>query len=239
MSIDPGIASSLSRIASRESDLRAAYTPGAVPQNTDVFRPAREERTLDATSASAPVGTYFVRRAEDGQRAYSQDGKITLRGDQLVDAGGYAVLGTVPGTTDCVALRVDPVDAALGRVQNLRIDENGDVRYDRDVVEPRTGERVQHAKLVGRVALARFPAGTVLRPSDANHGTAPSGVLPHLGSAGDHNFAPLAVGQQRSSSIDIDRGLERLQDAYLALDALQAAHKASGSITKTTMGLIT
>ncbi len=238
MSIDPGIAASLSVIASRERDLRAAYTPGAVPQNGDVFRPATEQRDLDQTSASAPAGAYFARRGDDGQRVYSRDGKITLRGEQLVDDGGYAVLGTMHGKHECVALRVDAVDAALGRVQNLRIDANGDLRYDREVVEPRTGEHMQQSILVGRIALARFPAGTVLRATDANHGAAPGGVLPHLGFAGDGTFAPLGIGQRLGSAIDIDRGLERLQDAYLALDALQAAHKAGGDVAKSTMDLI-
>ena len=238
MSIDPGIASSLSAIASRERDLRAAYTPGAIPQNNDVFRPAREVRDLDATSASAPVGAYFVRRSVDGQRVYSRDGKIDVRADNVVDDRGYTVLGMIRGTQECVPLRVDPIDAALGRVQNLRIDGNGDVRYDREVIEPRTGEQIHQPVLVGRIALARFPAGTLLQPTDANHGVAPNGVLPHIGSAGDGTFAPLALAQRLGSSIDIDRGLERLQDAYLTLDALQAAHQASGDVAKTTMGLI-
>ncbi len=239
MSIDPGIASSLSAIASRERDLRAAFIPGAVPENNDVFRPARDVRDLDATSASAPAGAYFVRRSDDGQRVYSRDGKIDVRADNVVDERGFAVLGMIGGSNECVPLRVDPVDAALGRVHNLRIDANGDVRYDRELIEPRTGEKIHQPILVGRVALARFPAGTILHATDANHGVAPSGVLPHIGSAGDGTFAPLACAQRLGSSIDIDRGLERLQDAYLALDALQAAHKASGSIAKTTMGLIT
>lgn len=238
MPIDPAIAHEFSVIASRERDLRAAYTPGATPVNSDLFTMPRSHADLDPASASAPEGLYFVRRSDDGKRIYSTDGHIRVRSGAIVDANGYAILGKVSHDAQLTVLHIDAVDAALHRVQNLRIDADGNVRYDRPVVEPRTGARVQQEILVGRVALARFPAGTELRAFDPSHSVPPPGVLPHIGYAGDGTFASLQTAHRTTSSIDIDRGVERLQEAYLALDAMESAHKARSDVQKTTMDLV-
>jgi hypothetical protein len=105
-------------------------------------------------------------------------------------------------------------------------------------VDPRTGARELQRIAVGRIALARFAAGTRLQPVDAAHAAAPAGILPHTGMPGDGNFPALSASAPAERTTELDLGLQRLQEAYLALDALRAADKAQGSVEKTAMDLL-
>ena len=156
----------------------------------------------------------------------------------LVCSNGRPVLGFANDGTTAGPLTVDAVDDALGRVQNVRIESDGNVTYDRRVVEPRTGESQVQRMSIGRLALARFPAATKLITAGDGTVTAAPDVVPHTGRAADGNFGAIAPMRRDESRIDFDRSLERLHDAYVAFDALQAVHKAQGQTGKVAMDLL-
>ena len=169
---------------------------------------------------------------------YTRDGGFTLRDGALVGTNGRTMLGFTARNAATSELRVDSVDESLGRVQNLRIEADGTLAYDRTVIDPRNGARERERVAVGQLALARFPAATKLTAADANHFVAPPGTLPHVGRAADGNFLTVLPMQREESRIDFDRSLDRLQEAYIAFDALAAVHKAQGSAGKTAMDLL-
>ena len=239
MMVNAAAEDALERIAQRAADVQSAFTPGATSPFGDVVTDkAVSHAALDPLSIAAPPDAYFITTDERGRTVYTRDGGLNLTGGTLVGAGGRAMLGFRSATSATSELHVDDVDAELGRVNNLRIEADGTLAYDREVIDPRTGERERERVAVGRVALARFPAATKLAATDANHFLAPAGVTPHVGRAGDGNFAHLAPMQRETSRINFDRSLERLEEAYVAFDALQAAHKARGATGKTAMDLL-
>lgn len=137
-----------------------------------------------------------------------------------------------------VALKIDPVDEALGRIGQPGIESDGSVVYRRSVIEPRTGSSEMQRIVIGRIALARFPAGTKLEKTTAGDLRDPANVMPQVGLPGDGTFAPLAPRRRERSRIDIDRGLIRLKDAYLAFEALASAEAAKSHLGKTAMDLV-
>ena len=228
----------LGEIASRQADLRGAYTPGATPSHADVATPDIPQATLDPLSVAVPSDAYLVGRDERGRQTYTRDGILHLADNTLVDRFNQPVLGFGNSRVTLQPLRVDPVDAALGRTAGLHIGADGTVSYLRSAIDPRTGNRTSEEVVVGRVALARFSAATKLQPIDQTRMTAPPGVRPHVGNPGDGNFGALRPNMQSSSGIDINLGIEKLSEAYLAFDALRAAHAAQGKVEKTAMDLV-
>lgn len=226
MMIDPALSGALDRIAQRAADVQAAFTPGASPRFSDV-----------ATDAPQPL-TYFIVRDENGRTLYTRDNRFTFRNGVLSDASGRAVIGFPASASASAPLKADPVDASLGRAIDPHVEPDGTLAYDRVAIDPRSGARETERIVVGRVALARFPAASAPVVVDANHAAAPPGVVPHVGVPGDGNFAMLEPARRSESRIDFDRSLERLEEAYVAFDALQAAHKARGSTGKTAMDLV-
>lgn len=239
MQIDAATQRALDQIAARETDVQRAFTPGAVPRFNDVASSgAAAQMSFDPLSVAPPEGAYFVASDERGRTTYTRDGCFALRDAMLTGADGRPVLGYRTAGGALTELRLDPIDAALERATNLRIEPDGALVYDRASVDPRSGTHLHERVVVGHLALARFPAATALQPVDASHGIAPPGVVPHVGRAGDGNFATMQPMRRETSTIDFNRSLERLHDAYLAFDALQAAHKAQGQVGKTTMDLL-
>jgi len=135
-------------------------------------------------------------------------------------------------------LRIDAVDSALGRVANVRVESDGRLAYTRETIDPRSGKRVAGTIVVGRVALARFPAGTRLDTVDGRTFDAPEGVAPHTGFAGDGAFEALAPMRRVRSRVDIDVSLMRLKDAYTAFDALAAAESIRDRFSKAAMDVV-
>lgn len=238
MLISPATTRALDDIATRARDVMQAYRPGAIPERSDVAKPANAFYTLDPLSVSAPDGAYFVSSDERGRVCFSRDGSFALRDGELVDANGQPVLGYRPGTNTLSTLRADPVDTALGFSAGVRIEADGSVTYARTTIDPRTGARAEQRTSFGRIALARFAAGTKLQAIDATRSTAPPGVAPHFGSAGDGNFGALEPNAREGSRVDVDLGLEKLREAYLALDAMLAADSAQRGVEKTAMDLL-
>jgi len=236
--IDPASASSLARIASRERDVMHAYQPGFVPESDDVAVPTRVVRDDDPLAVAAPEGAYFASAGPDGGIAFSRDGGFHMAGGRLLTADGRSVLGVVAGSRALVPLRVDAYDAALGRAADVRIDADGTLSYARTSVDPRTGERRSERVPAGRVALARFPAGTQPERTGAAYVRAPSGVTPLIGLPADSGFAPLATRARDLGRIDLLAGLEQMREAYVSYEALRAAQHARGGVDKTTLDLV-
>lgn len=229
----------LDLIARRAADAQKAFTPGAMPQFADAATTTSLSRAeLDPMSASAPDGDYFVTTHARGRTAYTRDGKLTFRDGAVCASNGKPMLGYVEPDTAMRALRADPVDVALGRVRNMRVEMDGTIAYDRAVVDPRTGVRESQRVAIGRLALARFPAATKLVPGDDATMLAPADAVAHLGRAGDGNFGTLQPMRREQSRVDFNRSLDRLHDAYIAFDALLAAHKAQGHTGKVAMDLL-
>jgi flagellar hook protein FlgE len=228
----------LDEITARERDLLEAYTPGAIPERSDVAKPAASAPALDPLSVAPPADSYFVTGDAGGRLLFTRDGSFAIRDGELVDAQGRAMLGYARDGAALAPLRAEPVDVTLGFVRTAQIEADGSVTYERATIDPRTGRREMQRASIGRVALARFAPGTKLQAVDAQHLAAPAAIVPHLGRAGDGNFGAVTPFARENSGIDIDAGLERLQEAYLALDAIRAAGAAQGSVEKTTLDLL-
>ena len=214
MLINAATQASLDVIAARGADVRSAFGPIATPG--------------DFANVSPPGGDYFITSDDRGSTSYTRDGRFSLANGTIVGANARPVLGfTAEGGTLC-ELHVDAVDEALGRVHNVRVAGNGAVQYDRSSIDPRSGTCESQTVTIGFLALARFPAGTRL----------PSETPPHVGRANDGNFSAIGPMRRERTDASLDRSLERLHDAYVAFDALQAAHKAQGHVGKTAMDLV-
>lgn len=238
MLISDSTAKAFENVAARQRDLMQAFTPGAIPQHGDVAAPDSSDFTLDPLSVSLPADSYLLSRDDNGRLLFTRDGSLSIRDGMLVDQNGKAVLGRLKADGTLVALRIDRVDGALGFSQGAQIENDGTVTYRRMTIDPRTGVREAQRVSLGRLALARFPAGTRLSTTDALHAFAPPGVAPHIGAPADGSFAPLQTFSRQHSGIDVDLGLQRLEEAYTALDALRAAGAAQGNVQKTAMDLL-
>jgi hypothetical protein len=239
MIVDAGAAHALEQIETRAADVQHAYTPGASPAFDDVLATTDLSRAdLDPLCVAPPPGTYFVSSDDRGRTLYTRDGALGLRDVTIVGTNGQPMLGYTAHQSTLRALRIDAVDTALGRVRNLRVEADGSVAYDRASIDPRSGGVEYERVLVGRLALARFPAATRSSPVDATHVHAPPGVVPHFGEPGDGNFETLQPMARAMSRIDLDASLEKLDDAYIELDAIIAAQRAQFSSTKTAMDVV-
>ncbi|MBV9028551.1 MAG: hypothetical protein JO311_08040 [Candidatus Eremiobacteraeota bacterium] len=233
------MSAALDRIAERAADARRAFTPGALPLHDDVATASpASDFTLDPLVVSAPAGAYFITRDDRNEVRYTRDGAFTLSDGRLLDQRGNGVCGFQRGSDAPAPLHADPIDAALERVSDARIEPDGSLSYSRLTIEPRTGATEAQRIVVGRIALARFPPGSKIESRDAVEAAAPRGVPAHVGMAKDGAFGAIAPMQRDRSRIDIDRSLIRLKDAYLAFDALRAAETAKAHLGKTALDLV-
>lgn len=231
----------LDRIAARVQDLRDAYRPGAVPAHGDVRTAGSIAPTTDPLSVAAPPNAWFVTRDAHGTHAFTRDGGFKLTDGVLRTRDGAEVLGYPGGDARgavAAPLRISDGDRALGRGGDARVEADGSVVYTRSAIDPRSGKRTVERVSLGTVALARFPAGSAPVRLDPTHFAAPSGVVPHLGTPGDGSFPPLATSARDTGALDLHAGLQRLNDAYLAYEAIGAARKARGAVDKTTLDLV-
>ncbi len=240
--ISPAAAAALERIQARANDVLQAYTSGGSAAFGDVNLNARApEHTQDPLSVAAPNGAYFAVRTTHGATAYTRDGGFAIVNGTLTGSDGSAVLGYRAGDQPGAVPRpivLPRADVALGRCADVRVESDGTVSYTRSSIDPRTQERRVERVVAGRVALARFPAGTAPVRLDATHVAAPAGIPPHLGTPADGTFAGLATYARDTGSVDIDVSLQKLADAYIAFSALHAAQRAHGEVSKTAMDLV-
>lgn len=229
----------LKHIADRANDVLAAYTPGAVPRFGDVNGTAPPLPFDDPLSVAAQPGSWFVTLDDRGTRTYTRAGSFHIGADgTLRTIDGARVLGTPAGGAPLAPLRLPEPDRTLGRTADVHLEDDGQLVYTRTSIDPRTRERSLERTVVGRVALARFPAGGNPQRLDATHFGAVAGVVPHIGAPADGGFAALTTRARDIGNVDIDTGLQRLQEAYVAFSALQAAHKAEGAGSKVVMDLL-
>jgi flagellar basal body rod protein FlgG len=239
--IGPATLDALTRIAARANDVLAAYRPGAQAVFTDVRAINAPIASADPLAAVAPPNALFVGEDARGERVYTRDGRFALRDGRLVGANGETILGVPPGAAPGSALQplaADPRDVALGRTTDARLAADGTLAYDRTAIDPRTGERRTERVAIGRLALARFPAGSELANAENGRLTGPRGVAPYLGAPTDGTFGPIVSNARDVGNVDLGAALVKLQDAYLAFDALRAANAAQNGTAKTAMGLV-
>jgi flagellar basal body rod protein FlgG len=237
--IDSAVSAGLEKIAARERDVRGAYEPGFTPESSDAARESRITRNDDPLSVAAPEGAYFATGAADGRVRFTRDGSFAMKDGVLSDRAGQPALGFAVGDRSRVApLRIDPYDVALGRASNPHVDADGTFAYTRMSVDPRSGERRSERVVVGRVALARFPAGTQPVRIDGDSLGAPPGIAPQFGVPADATFAPLHAHARDLGRMDVIVGIEKMREAYENFEALRAANHVRGSFAKTTMDLL-
>ena len=237
--IDPATASALDRIGARDEDVRNAFRPGYIPLSNDLARAPRNLPDRDPLSVALPEGAFVVTPGPSGELSYSRDGAFRIEGGELRASDGRPVLGFALGNRKLlVPLRVDPYDAALGRVTGERVGPDGTASYLRTTIDPRTGERRAERVALGRVALARFPAGTQPERIDAVHVRPPRGVAPQLGVPADGTFGALATNARDVGRADILTGLEKMKEAYVNFEALRAAHHGRGELEKIALDLV-
>ncbi|GAC1500823.1 MAG: hypothetical protein NVS1B14_04950 [Vulcanimicrobiaceae bacterium] len=228
----------LDEIHRRQQDVAHAFTSGAVAAADDVRKAPDTRASIDPMTAAAPAGAYFVGSDARGRQTYTRAGSFRLRDNAVVDGTGNVLLGYASAHAGLGPLRADPLDVALGRTADLVLGADGTISYQRNAVDPKTGARTPAHVVIGRVALARFPAATRLQPVDATHVIGPAGSIPHIGRPGDSNFGALAAHREEQSQVDLNAGIERLQEAYIAFDALRAVHGAHGKLEKAAMDLV-
>lgn len=237
----PSPVDAFERIAARSEDLRDAFRPGGVPLHADVAASPRVLGSSDPLSVTLPSGAWLVTADADGARAYTRDGALTLADGVLRTRDGAAVMGYANGDARgglATALQLPAADRALGRCDEAAIEADGSVVYRRIAIDPRSGERTLERRTIGRLALARFPAGTEPVRLDGGHVAAPHGIAPHLGTAGDGSFGALTTASREAGSVDIAAGVERLNEAYRQFEALGAAFRSRASVQKTTLDLV-
>ncbi len=198
----------------------------------------REREVVDQTgfTVRAPKGSFLIAGRENAAPEYVTQATLSLRGGALVDDRGAAILGYDRPGSSPHALHVDPVDVALGFAGTMRVDADGTISYQREEIDPRSGLSEIVDETIGKLALARFPQSAPPPLTSAGRFASPAGVTPLTGTPGDGTFERItgaSLDQQR-----IDTSFERLQDAYMAFDALRAAGKAHGSVEKTAMDLL-
>lgn len=237
MHVSPMVSAALERIEERADDVRRAFTPGAEPLFDDAGRREVSYPTSDPLSVAPPDRLYFVERNASGEIRYTRDGSFVLRDGLLCSRDGGAILG-YSRAGRLGEIRCDPVDLVLGRARGIYVNAAGGVAYERSVVDPRTGRADRQRVSIGRIALARFAAGTRLRESADGGLVAADGVLPQLGVPGEGGFGAVAPMRRESSAIDIDAGIDRLRTAYVEFDAMQAIYQTQNGVAKGAMDLV-
>jgi flagellar basal body rod protein FlgG len=222
--ISDASAAALQRIAQRADDLRHAYEPGFEPADARAPRSNHAVAALDPLSVAAPRGYWFAFTGPDGIR-FGRDGGFTLVDGALRSRDGAEVLGFAASSGQLGTLHVDPIDAALGRASDPRLEADGTFTYARAGLDPRTGARRSDRVEAGRIALVRFPAGSEPLRADATHVLAPPGVAPRYGRPGEAEFPALETHARDLGAVDPQSGVRRLQEAYLSFEALQAAER--------------
>jgi flagellar basal body rod protein FlgG len=187
---------------------------------------------------AAPPGAYFVVSGRDGKELLTQDGGFQFVCGALRTREGYPVLGFTAKRSTLGAISADPVDVALKRASDARVDKAGFVSCKLSAIDPSTGAVKTTRSIVGRVALATLPAGTQPIRVDGSHARPPEGVASHIGAPGEAGLGGLEPYRRELGAVDLAAGLDHLREAYLEFEALQAAHKTTADVDKAAMDLL-
>lgn len=237
--MNAGIARALEVVEQRSDDLRLIYQGGALPNFDDAVRGERAELTGDPLSLVLPPDAFLL--AGDSQKpTYTRDGALAVRDGVLVDGSGAPVLGFRDGDTTGIPqpLQVEKNDALLGRASDVRVEPDGVFGYARSVLDPKTQTSSVERVVVGRLALARFPAGTRLERVDATHAKPPAGVIPLVGTPNDGSFLSVEVQRRAVGHMDSDAAIVRLQEAYLTMRALSAEERTRNAFARGAFDLV-
>ncbi|MBV8151847.1 MAG: hypothetical protein JO101_08185 [Candidatus Eremiobacteraeota bacterium] len=239
--VNAAIATALDSLEKRAQDARSIFDPSVQPQYSDVVREARVEPARDPLAVVLPEGAYLL-VGDSARPRYARNVPLAVKDGALVTGDGQAVLGfSEPGAGKMPQpLRVDGRDALLGRVADVRIEPDGVFGYARTLYDPQTlAARVERV-VVGRLALARFPAGS--QPAGQGHGAgnlrAPQGVAPHVGAPADGTFGALATHSRPQGAIDSDLAISRLGEAYVIAHALGGAERVRSSMARHAVELV-
>jgi hypothetical protein len=238
--IDPTSIDALNRIARRADDVMHAYDPAFRPQSPDVARsqgPALVSEA-DPLSVAPPRGTYFLVKQKSGETVMTLDGGFRFVDGTLQTRDGATVLGFSGTGRSPEPLRAATIDVALKRVGEPRIDGAGFVSCRLSSIDPVTGAARSRRAVVGRVALAALPAGSEPQRLDGAHLRPPKGVRIRLGVPGTGEFGVLATHVRQLGGVDMEAGLDRLREAYMEFEALEAAHRSTATIEKAAMDLL-
>jgi hypothetical protein len=237
--LSAGIARAIETVERRGEDLGLVFSPGAQPNYPDAIREDRLGPGGDPLSVAPPSDALLI-SGDPNRPAYTRDGALAIRDGVLVDGSGTAILGFPEGDRSGIpqSLRIERNDALLGRAQDVRIEPDGVFGYARTVIDPKTMEAKTERVVVGRVALARFPAGTRLERVDGSHARPPANVVPFVGTPNDGHFTSLIVARRVIGRLDPDAAIVRLQDAYLAMRALSAEERARNAMVHGALDLV-
>ncbi len=241
--IDGVTAQTLEQLDVRTEDVRHQFDPGYIPVLDEDRKTTgtRAVNSLDALHTTAPQDAFYAGVDAHGRRFYTRDGAFDLQSFHLRTADGSSVLGypanAKPGS-EPQPLDIDRNDYVLGNVHDAKIGEDGTFEYTRKTADPKTGAETSERVVVGRLALARFPAGTRIEAADGVHVTARAGEEPTLGMPSTEGFGTLLAHSDDRGGIDIQQGLSHLRDAFVAYTAIQSAKNAHGHTDKIAMDLI-
>lgn len=237
--MNAGIAKVEKLVEQRAEDLRMVFRGGAQPNFADALRPERVELIADPLSVVLPAAAFLV-SGDSARPSYTRDGGLEVRDGVLTTSSGTPVLGFVEGDISSVprALAIEKNDALLGRAADVRVEPDGVFGYARNVVDPGSGESRVERVVVGRLALARFPAGTRLERIDTTHVRAPLHVVPFVGSPNDGSFLSIETQRRALGRLDSDVAVSRLQDAYLAMRALSATERSQNAFARGAFDLV-
>lgn len=237
--LNASIARALESVERRGEDLRMVFSGGAQPNYTDAVRAERQDVTADPLSVVLPADALLI-SGDPNRPWYTRDGALHVREGVLCDSSGTQILGFRSGDSSGIPqpLAIEKNDVLLGRMQDLRMEPDGIFGYARTVVDPKTVETKIERVVVGRVALARFPAGTQLERIDATHARAPAQLVPFVGTPNDGNFSSLYTGRRAVGRLDPDAVVVRLQDAYMAMRALGAEERTRNAMIHGALDLV-
>ncbi|TAM62485.1 hypothetical protein EPN52_00070 [bacterium] len=213
------------RLEALRSDALHAYDPAYRPLDgraaTPVGEPSPQANLQAPLTCHAPAGTFLVLAAADGSRSYVRDAALSLRNGHVVDGDGLALLGYPRGAAAGVVerLRIPGRDGLLARAVALRIERDGSLSYARRTFDTQGRESTQWL-CAGRLALAAFDGG-----------------IARVAAPGEQSL-PLLDPRAQGGRVDLPRALERLQEAYLQLDALRAARTAQDAGERTALGMV-
>jgi len=237
--VNAGIARAIENVEQRADDVRMVFTGGAQPNFSDALRPERAELTGDPLSVVLPPDAYLV-AGDAAKPVYTRDGALEIRDGILSSSDGTPVLGFLEGDESRVprTLQIEKNDALLGRASDIRVEPDGVFGYARSVVDPKTAQSSVERVVIGRIALARFPAASRLERVGTTHVAAPRHVVPFVGSPNDGNFLSLETQRRALGRLDSDAAVARLQDAYLAVRALSAAERSQNAFARGAFDLV-
>lgn len=213
------------RVESLRSDALHAYDPAYQPRDGRAAaapgEPAPQANLQAPLSCEAPAGAFLVFDAPDGRRSYVRAAALTVRDGRLVDGDGLPLLGYPQGAAPGVVgeLRIEGRDGLLSRAVALRIERDGSIRYARHTLDGQGRTATQWLSL-GRIALATFESGVA-----------------RIAAPGEQT-TPMLELRAQGGRVDLPRALERLQEAYLQLDALRAARVAQDAGDRTALGIV-